>query len=187
MRFLPYAVAAAALALSAVPAAADITRGCGASVDVAVISPGPLSVENLGEIEGRGSCKNKANANDCRERARAALLKCRNDMWANRHANSIPSSCNSLVSGSGRSGAKLTYAGIAPISEPNRLMARAALSACCRLRPNKDKLSIQIAGRINGDKKCAAHKIGNDRYQEEYGFPRYEMSCKAWREKGICG
>ena len=188
MRFISYAaVAALALALGVSSSAADITRGCTASVNVVVIAPGPMSWDDLGAIEGRGSCKNTLQANDCRARARSALDACRKDMWANRQTNAIPYSCTSLVANSSRAGAKLTYAGIAAIAEPNRLMARAARSACCKLRPNSDKISIQIEGAIVGDKKCAANKVGNDRYQEEYAFPRYEMSCKAWRDQGICG
>ena len=186
MRIVQALVAVTVLVLAAIPAYADITRSCSASVDLWIDDSKGNKAAELGTIEGRGSCQSKLHANDCRARARGEIDQCRHDMWANRQANSIPASCKTLVSNSSRSGARLTYAGIA-LFEPNRLMARAALAACCRMRPNSDKLTIQIGGRIVGDKKCAATKIGNDRYQEEYAFPRYEMSCKAWRDQGLCG
>jgi hypothetical protein len=72
-------------------------------------------------------------------------------------------------------------------AEPNRLTARAAYAVCCRMQPHATKLTIVFEGRINGDKKCASHKIGKDNYQDEYGFPPYEMDCAAWRRRGICG
>jgi len=177
------------LVLAAVssPARADITRSCSANVYVFVADNKPTESELLADITGQGSCAGKHKANECRSRARSAINACLKDMWNGRQANAIPASCNNLVAGSSRSGAKLQYAGIAVIAEPNRLMARAALAACCRLRPQAGKLSISITGRISGDRNCAAHNVGKDRYQEEYGFPRYEMSCSAWRAQGICG
>lgn len=72
--------------------------------------------------------------------AQADIDRCRADLWAGRHSNAIPASCNNLVE-----------------------------------------------GRINGDQKCAAHKIGPDKFQEEYGYPKYDMNCAEWRKQGICG
>jgi len=178
---------AALLVLGAAPARADITRGCSASLDVFVMDGKPKAAYGLGSIEGRGGCKNKAHANDCRARARAEIDRCRADLWKGRQVNAIPGSCNNLVQGSGRSGAKLQYDGIYTIAEPNRLTARAARIVCCTVRPNADKLKISFEGRINGDKKCASTKIGKDNYQDEYGLGQYDMSCKAWRAQGICG
>lgn len=168
-------------------AQAEITRGCSASVDVYVSDNKPNPWTNLATIEGRGSCKNKLNANDCRQRARAEIDRCRADMWAGRHSNAIPASCNNLVEGSSRSGAKLQYDGIFLIEQPQRLTARGAYAVCCKLRPNADKLVITFEGRITGDQKCAASKIGPDKYQEEFGYPKYDMNCAAWRKQGICG
>ncbi len=184
-RFLQ-ALCALAL-LAGVPAKADITRSCSASLDVYISDNQPNPGMNLATIEGRGSCKNKFNADDCRQRARAEIDRCRADLWAGRHSNAIPASCNTLVEGSSRSGAKLQYDGIYLIEQPQRLTARGASAVCCKLRPKADKLVITFEGRISGDQKCAAHKIGPDKYQEEYGYPKYNMHCAEWRKQGICG
>lgn len=185
MRLLPVG-----LILSAImwvwPASADITRTCKASIDVYVNNNGPNWSVSLGEVIGQGSCSGKLKANECRSRARSALDACLRDLWAGRQVNAIPASCRSLVAGSSRSGARLQYDGITTIAEPNRLMARVAASTCCR-QPRPDKLTVQVNGRITGDKNCAATKIGKDRFQDEYGFPKYDMNCAAWRAQGICG
>lgn len=178
---------ATCLLVLALPVQADITRSCSASLDVYVLDKKPNAYMNLASIEGRGSCDNKLRANDCRERARREIDRCRNDLWAGRHSNGIPASCDSLVDGSSRAGAKLQYDGIFLIAQPKRLTARGAYAVCCQLRPNAGKLSIAFEGRISGDQKCAANRIGPDRYQEEYGFPKYEMNCSEWRAQGICG
>lgn len=178
---------AACLLALALPAQADITRSCSASLDVYVLDKKPNAYMNLATIEGRGSCSNKLHANECREQARREIDRCRGDLWAGRHANGIPASCDSLVEGSSRAGAKLQYDGIFLIAQPKRLTARGARAVCCQLRPNADKLLVAFEGRINGDQKCAANRIGPDSFQEEYGFPKYEMNCSEWRAQGICG
>lgn len=175
------------LAILAMPAQADITRSCSASVGVYVLDNKPNAYMGLATIQGRGSCNNKLHANECRERARREIDRCRADLWAGRHANSIPASCNSIVDGSSRAGARLAYDGIFIFAQSNRLTARGAFAACCQLRPKADKLTIAFEGRINGDQKCAANRIGPDSYQEEYGFPKYEMNCAEWRAQGVCG
>jgi hypothetical protein len=186
LRFTKFALLLFAF-FAASPASADISRSCRANVVVTVIDNKLDKTESLADIEGRGSCSGKHKANECRSRARGALNTCLKDLWAGRQSNAIPASCKNMVEGSSRTGARLQYQGIVIIAEPNRLMARAAVSACCRMRPQAAKLTVQVGGRISGDKKCAAHKIGKDSYQEEYGFPNYEMNCSAWRAQGICG
>lgn len=168
------------------PAVAEITRSCTASVIVATFDK-PLALKTLATIDAQGSCKNKLHANDCRERARRELDRCRADMWAGRHTNAVPASCNNLVAGSSRGGAKLQYEGIMVIDEPQRLTARGAFVTCCQLRPKADNVTVSFEGRISGDEKCGSARVGKDNYQDEFGYGKYEMNCKAWREKGICG
>lgn len=177
----------ALIMVGSLSAQADITRGCTASLEVFVVDNKPNPAMGLASIEGRGSCDNKLHANECRARARREIDRCRADLWAGRHANAIPASCRSVVEGSSRSGAKLEYDGIFIIAQPQRLTARGAHAVCCKLRPNADKLVVQFSGRINGDEKCASTKIGKDSFQEEFGYPKYDMNCGEWRKQGICG
>lgn len=178
--------ASVALLLFVSPAWADTTRGCSASVFFGMTGDGPTRFEDLASIEGRGACKNKNHANDCRAQARAQIDKCLSDLWNGRDQNAIPGSCKSLLSSSGRSGARLEYIGVYRIAEPSRLTARAAFRACCQVKPNAAKLNILFQGFLSGDKKCASGKVGDGKYQEQFFLPTYDMNCNAWRAQGIC-
>jgi hypothetical protein len=104
------------LFLNCVPSAwADITRGCRASLVVATSSNNFM---NLGTIEARASCKNKAHANDCRANARTRLDTCRRAIWSGRHTNAIPDACRTLFDGSSRPGARLQWNGIYVMPNP---------------------------------------------------------------------
>ncbi len=165
---------------------AEITRSCRASLNIFVADGKPNAYYNLANVEGRGSCSN-LRPNQCRERARGQVNQCLSASWSNRHQDSIPGTCKTLVGGSSRSGAKLQYQGIFPIAQDERLTARAAFAACCIMRPNAANLTLEFGGAIQGDEKCAKYKIGNNLYQEEYAFSQYQMDCSAWRAQGICG
>lgn len=167
-------------------ATADITRGCSGTVNVEILDGNANNYVLIGKVEGKGSCKNSLQANECRRKARSEINHCYLDMWQNRQNNSIPPRCRSLLSGSSRSGAKLAYEGIMPISQPERLSARAARSVCCYKRPHANKLSLLFYGVVTGDQKCAKYKVGNNKYQEDLNFGKYEMNCAGWRSQGIC-
>ena len=165
---------------------ADISRTCRATIDIEILDNKPNSVKRLAEITGKGTCKNSTQANTCRQRARSELNACLSEAWKNRQNNSIPSRCNNMVNGSSRPGAKLTYIGIMPINQPARLTARAARYVCCQARPTAGHLTINFGSLINGNKKCAKHKIDKNWYQEEISISNYNMNCFAWRAQGIC-
>jgi hypothetical protein len=161
-----------ASAASAPPLFADILRGCSAAFYV--VNPNGMK---LASIEGRGSCKNTARANDCRVRARKQVDACLAGMWRDRQKNAIAPECRTLTS-SGREGAKLSWEGILRIAEPNRLSARMAYATCCRLRPNSTRLSAETAATFSGDKGCGS---GSNKY-----YPAYSMDCDTWRSRGLC-
>jgi len=173
------------LLLSFVPtASADITRSCKAVFSVATFTPS-LS-KTIGSISGQGSCKNKASANDCRAAARKEIDRCIAGMWRDRQKNTIASECNTLVNGSSRAGAKLSWNGILTISEPSRLTARMAYNVCCQMRPDAGRIQARIIGQITGDKMCGEKKVGNDSDQAFIQLQNYDMDCNAWRAQGIC-
>jgi hypothetical protein len=177
-----------ALLACSFPAMADITRGCSATVGVYVMDKRPNPYALLGTIEARAGCKNKLHADDCRRLARAQIDRCITELWAGRNDNRLPSACDSLASGSSRPGARLQYEGILVIKESERFTARAAATVCCHMRPTTDRVMVSFDGRINGDQKCAATRIGKDSYQDEFAMPqKYDMKCTEWRARGICG
>lgn len=174
------------LILLAQNAYSDITRNCQASVDVFINDSNAYPRAELASVVGRGSCANAIKANECRERARSAINACLQDLWSNRNNNSIKMSCNSISSGSSRSGARLTWSGILPIPSQNKLTARTTYIVCCQLRPNAASVDVEIGGRITGDRKCASTKIGNDMYQDEFVMSHTELKCGQLRAEGLC-
>lgn len=180
-------VSACLLLGTAPPLMADITRGCEATFRVEIVGGSSSEFQNLGSIEGRGGCQNKAHANDCRARARAEIDRCIAAMWRDRHKNAIAPECKTLVSNSSRSGAELSWNGISAIAEPNRLSARMAYSACCRIRPKATRIQVAVFGAIFGDRKCGATNTGHNLFQSDFDLPTYDMNCSAWRSQGLCG
>lgn len=154
------------------PAAADISRGCAGTVFIETEGGGaPLAT-----IDGRGFCKNRLHANECRERARKAIVACVRDLWANRNAARLPASCT--VHGGGRPSARLTWLP----GTPARLSSfnnRLTWNACCKLRPNANGLAYSVRAGIVGDKGCSA------------GFPIEgsitQVQCANLRANGFCG
>jgi len=129
-------LAAGMILASAPPLFADIMRGCSASLYVRASG----EAMTLASIEGRGVCKNKVQANDCRVSAHKKIEICLKALWRVRQQNAMPFECSSI--GGSREGAKLTWQGIYPIGEPNRLSARMAYAACCKLKPNSARLQL---------------------------------------------
>ncbi len=147
----------------------------------------PNGFMSMGTFDGRGSCANTIQANKCRERARAEIGACMTQLWLERDINKIPSRCNTLVSGSSRNCARLTYDGIMVISRPFRLTARAARYICCQMRPDASAIQAQFYAIIVGDEKCGKVKTGNNNYQDEVNVGNVTFHCDGWRENGICG
>ncbi|MDX1402129.1 MAG: hypothetical protein R3245_09425, partial [Kiloniellales bacterium] len=87
---MKFTVLTIALFLASAPSAlADISRGCSGEVRV---TTGGLG-EALATIEGRGSCKNKAQANDCRAHARKEIDRCIAGLWRDRQKNALAPEC----------------------------------------------------------------------------------------------
>lgn len=180
---MKFAILAISLLLASAPAAlADITRGCSGEVHVAVGGSG----ETVASIEARGSCKNKAQANDCRTLARKEIDRCIDGLWRDRQKNVLAPECRSLASGTSRAGAKLTWRHVSSMAEPARLTARMAYSVCCQLRRDAGKLQVRVSASITGDKKCGEEHLGGNRYRSVLKLPNYDMDCNAWRSHGLC-
>jgi hypothetical protein len=165
-------LAAGMIMASAPPLYAEIMRGCSASLYVKASG----AVMTLASIEGRGVCKNKVQANDCRVSAHKKIEICLKSLWRVRQKNEMPFECSSI--GGSREGAKLTWDGIYPIAEPNRLSARMAYAACCKLKPNSTQLQLITASKYSGDSGCGAPGT--------FEYPKYDMNCEAWRSQGLC-
>jgi len=141
------ATALISAALVSGTAAAEISRGCRANVLVHTGNSSAL----VAQVEGRGFCKNRFHANECRERARDAIATCMQDLWAQREQNALPPSCT--IIGSGRPFAILSWASSGLRLFRNSLNHQTGWQVCCRLgRHGQPPYFLQVS--IQGDHGC---------------------------------
>jgi hypothetical protein len=175
---------AAALGLAAAPALADTTRTCRAHVKAFTGNKSEI----IATIEGVGHCANKHHANDCRIRARKAIEACIAALKPAGTENALPLECRSYAGG-GRPYAALTYEGILTIANAQNYLNRLAHSACCRLAPSKDAVTLSVNASKWGKNHCAGDRIGKDHYQDDNVFVHGPLNfdCKKRRAQGVCG
>jgi hypothetical protein len=173
-----------ALAAAVMPALADTTRTCRAMIEAFTGN----KLQLIASIEGVGHCRNKYHANDCRIQARKAIESCLAAMWPAHMADAPPLACRSFAGG-GRPYAALTYEGILLIPNSGRYLNRLAHTACCRLAPNKDFVTLSVNASKWGKNHCAGTRIGKDHYQDDNVFVHNPVNfdCKKRRAEGICG
>ena len=174
----------AACTLIALPASADVTRTCRGEVNARTNGKS----EQIATIEGVGHCRNKYHANDCRIRARKAIEACLRALSPADMDNALPPECRSYAGG-GRPYAAMTYQGIYLIANANRYLNRLAHSACCRMAPNKDFVTVAVSADKWGKNHCAGNRVGKDHYQDDDVFVHgpVNLDCKKRRAEGICG
>jgi hypothetical protein len=163
---------------------AEISRGCTATISVGLVGQASTYLP-IAEIEGRGTCKNSAHANDCRRRARAAIDDCRNALWNGRQGDTLPAACRTLSAG--RQGARVIYREVLSIAHSSRFIVRIEHVACCTLAPHSDSISVNIGGAVAGDKECGSIKIGKNKYQDEFNVQLdIPLDCSTLRPQ-VCG
>lgn len=162
------------------PAAARIWRGC--AVEITVVAEG--KARDIWSFEGRGSCKNKFHANDCRRAARGAIDYCIQDAWRARWDFRIPSSCYP-TSGSSRpyvKGLANTSFGRGPGAQGDQDFKWAVERAvCCHLHPNRNRVTAQVSWNVHGDKGCR-ESVEEAQYLEA----EYVAQCRRFRDRGFC-
>lgn len=175
LRWSP-AAALVSVALLSGTAAADISRGCKAEV---VVHVDPKKTV-IAEIEGRGTCKNRFHADDCRHRARDAITTCMQDLWYRRGANALPASCT--ISTGPRPFAVFRWLTPSrPGVKENKLVDRIRWAACCRLYPGPSagRLLVHTKVSIRGDDGCRRDLDMNPNGAAE-------ADCYKYRAEGLC-
>lgn len=174
---------------------ATITRGCKANFQVVVTAHSGRydhgrGVGIIDDFEGVGQCGNKAKANSCRERARNAIFGCAKDYWAQRGGSVLPIKCKP---GRGSLGVR----GLGPFQPNKRNRSRYDLrfaieyTACCKLQPRADALTVDVKAISHGDKGCGKDKnmgsVGSGKYMQTYMMGRgFKANCKRLRANGWC-
>ena len=180
-------LAAATLAATLWPQQAGATewRGCRGAIDVR----GSGDVRTIWEFEGRGSCKNRAHANDCRRAARGAIEACAREAWRTRWDRRLPAACHPL-SGTSRAhvkGIADTFFGRGSGSQGRQDFKWAVeRAACCSMYRNRDSVKVSITASSYGDKGCQSDKTG-EVGEADWQIDDYTADCRAVRARGVCG
>lgn len=134
-------------------------------------------------FKGRGRCRNRLKANDCRRQARDLIVRCGRDLWAKRWSRSVPSSCAGSSGGSRPYGRIVSWGsdGISPVIRTqltNDVKRAVEHSACCVLRPRDRQVNFSVYLAVHGDTGC-----GHKSFVEKI----YKADCRSLRAKGLCG
>lgn len=173
------------LALSAIAqtAFADVSRICRANISARAGGKNVL----IANIEGKGFCKNKFHADDCRTRARKSIEACLGALWPAHMSDQPPQECRAATGG--RPSANLVYDGIYLIPHSSRYLQRLAHAGCCLMQPTQDFVTVSVWAEKWGKNHCAGFKVSKDHYEDEnvYVHGPVNFDCKKRRAEGLCG
>lgn len=190
--FLGALLCAAALVPAATPSAnAAITRHCTGYIGPRLISGITkngrrfTSSRTLGGVAlgGRGTCRGKAWANDCRRSARSALAACARELWRTRWSRRVPTNvCGSAGTSRPPHGYITSWGAQTSAHGKNKLpgdVKRAMEhTACCVMVPDAREVNFAIYLAIHGDTGCSHNSTLE---------PIYKADCRALRAQGLCG
>lgn len=184
LSLLPSLIGVTALLLAtSVPAYSDIVRHCSGWIGARILSGVDKNGKrftmrvnrSLGvvQVNGRGTCRGKAWANDCRRNARGAIIHCGRGLWADRWNRRIPGHvCESADN------SRPPHAGIQTWTKyPGDIKKALEHAACCRLIPKARQLNFAVYLSISGDTRCP-HREDLERV--------YKADCRALRKQGLC-
>ncbi|MCA2012779.1 hypothetical protein LCM17_14880 [Cereibacter sphaeroides] len=170
--------------LSALPAAADISRGCSAHIDVWGPTV-PSGRQPVMELDASGTCS-RVNPDDCRRRAFGALRECTAALWVARNNHDIPSQCQT-GSGGDRRINWTRFPGIyrnLPHGQ-NSMIDRVRNQACCASGAT-GVVYVRVNRTIIGDDGCGGGGNFSQIWTEDFDAT-YRVDCGHQRAIGICG
>ena len=187
--------------ISSSPVRAEITRGCEGRFILQVAKyNGEAMVGNQGNrkilevLEGRGACKNKTKANDCRRRAKDNIFRCANEIWDNRKYLigdpddnkadlALPAICRGDVTGARKVSFKTN-----PHGKATDIQYAIKHKACCQMKPNAKSLVMNLSVDSLGDKGCGSPPDFDGVYFDTLVLDdNYKVNCTRLRDMGMCG
>jgi hypothetical protein len=159
-------------------------RGCSGSLKI--WAPYKTTV-TIARFEGRGSCRSRVYANDCRRAARGAIQYCVSELWRTRWDRVVPYACREAASGTRPFVAGLynTSFGRGPgaqgVQDVKWAIERAA---CCQMFPSTRNVSVSVGASSSGDKGCQSSMPEWADWQLE---SNYRVDCRTFRQRGYCG
>ena len=170
-------------------AQADTARGCRGQLLIFDSAPhsGSPPKELLASFEGRGTCRNKFHADDCRKRAADGIIRCAREMWATRNSGHLPPSCTEER---GNSFARVELEGIHHTFRPGNVLDRARYAACCKFNASAAQVPATLRVAVTGDTGCVSKHSSRDFNQEAVSSHAVDdgatFQCAAYRAGGGC-
>jgi hypothetical protein len=164
-------------------AAATEWRGCRGEIG---IHDDRHNFVSLWQFEGRGSCKNRAHANDCRRAARGAIVACAQEAWRTRWDRRLPDVCRPVSGRAHVKGIADTFFGRGPGAEGAQDFKWAVeRAACCQMHRDSDRVAVRVGVSSHGDKGCQREEPSE---VGEIGvlLDNYTADCRAVRARGVC-
>lgn len=177
-------------AAAVLPALADtITRGCSGGI---FLTGAGIPDRLLVDLDARGSCEGRRNANRCRIRAYDVLRSCLTavvDEWAD---HDIPQECRS-TGGGPRSGMNIfEYQGVFP-NFPNgntSINDRIRYESCCAGGGRLGRHDVAVIWNTTGDLGCTGRtqsgNFGNLLIAQGELWETIETRCTAAWDNGFC-
>jgi len=139
----------------------------------------------VAKINGQGTCKNKAHANDCRAHAREAIEECAKALWIVRNPGTeLPAACRGRR---GERSAVLHWNQIILGIRANNLGDRVRWNQCCRGQKPNTKGEIRVNVAEWGDKGCGSSKVHKTLYLGGAWLGNIHFDCKTQWQNGLCG
>ncbi len=178
MRLVFVLVLVSALLAFAQPASAETTRGCNASIQIRVVeSQGAVGARNvlLERFSGRGRCRGRAWATDCRRDARSRINRCISHLWDLRWNPQMPVSCDASR------GSSVGMQNLGPLAPGpgNHWNIKRAIerASCCGANDGARMISARVTLRTTGDTGCSGEQVISRGYVSR---------CVELRRQGIC-
>lgn len=197
-------LAALAAGMLTSQANADIHRGCsggiysssvawvnksGAHVKWGNASPPPS--EMVVRLEGRGFCERKSQAEECRAKAKNAVVACGRWIWEHRWSSTIAErigGCVTAFSGS-RAQAKIDDWARSSESDVNLygdLKRTVEYNSCCVQRPHAQEVWSVVRLNVTSTNAASFNPQISCGYTTEYSTD-YHSDCTQLRAEGLCG
>ena len=144
--------------------------------------------ELLASLEGRGTCKNRFQADTCRKRAADGIIRCARDLWAIRNTHTLPPTCTEER---GDSFARIQVEGIFVNLHPNSVLDRARFAACCKFNQRALQMPAELWVIVTGDRGCVSDTSSPSHFETRGDSPHAVdenavFDCAKARANGIC-
>lgn len=184
-------------------ASADIHRGCSGglySSSVAWVNKkgehikwgnGAPPSEMIVRLEGRGFCERKSQAEQCRQRAKNAVVACGRWIWEHRWSTTLAERIGGCVTAFSGTRAQSKIEDWARSNEPDvnlygDVKRTIEYNSCCVQRPHAQEVWSVVRLNVTSTNSASFNPQISCAYATEYSTD-YHSDCTQLRAEGLCG